>query len=365
MVAPLTLYTKTVKDGLNVYSFQRGYKQPPPHTVVSAYERHVSSRRCIGTPLSDAELAGAIYWGNLDYNQGEALVSDCYEKFKSKISDRAQMGTGLIELNQSVAMISNRVVPLARSLRYLRKGDLSSAAKALGLDGVPSGVKPHKSIANNWLELHFGWVPTVLDIQSAVNVLQSPVNNIYPKVSSRGPQEKIVFAPEVKYVNPGIGWCGSQYQTLHTFNHFLGQRSVYMGAEVRVDNPNLWLANQLGFVSLPGIIWEAIPFSFVADWFGNIGQFLSQGSDFYGLTLDKAFTSKKLVGTRFHKDHSSCTYWGPGYKIFETNQYQTTTVTDFVRSTGISKPGLFVRPFKVWGWQRAATAVSLLTQLLK
>jgi hypothetical protein len=65
-----------------------------------------------------------------------------------------------------------------------------------------------------------------------------------------------------------------------------------LGAEIFVSNPNLYLANKLGFVN-PGVIaWELVPFSFVIDWFVPVGNFLSQWTDFVGLTLQKAYTTK-------------------------------------------------------------------------
>jgi hypothetical protein len=65
-----------------------------------------------------------------------------------------------------------------------------------------------------------------------------------------------------------------------------------MGAEVHISNPNLYLANKLGFVNPAVIAWELVPFSFVVDWFVPVGNFLSQWTDFVGLSLQNGYTTK-------------------------------------------------------------------------
>lgn len=61
---------------------------------------------------------------------------------------------------------------------------------------------------------------------------------------------------------------------------------VFCSAKVQVDNPNLWLANQMGLINPVQMINEGIPFSFVADWFSNLSQVIQQWTDFVGLNVN-------------------------------------------------------------------------------
>lgn len=360
MVAPFVQRNRLI-DTDDYYSDQRGYTQSPPYDVPLRYERRTRKLiRRVGIP--DNSMTA---YNDLDPQVGNALLENCYEKFKGKLSDSASLGASLAELGESVSMITTRLVQLRKFTSALRKGNIVQASAALGLNGERSKASPHKTVAANWLEFHFGWSPLMGDIHDAINVLQSPVSSVYPSASSQGQEEIVWYEPEVRYKAPRLNInCGSGYYERHSFHKFQGSRRVSMRAEVRVTNSNLWLANQLGLINPLSVAWEVVPFSFVVDWFTNVGQFLNSATDFYGLTLDKASTTYVLKGHRERKDYKSCHYWGPGYVLSENNNYELNLISHMIRSPGISKPGLFVRPLKVWGWQRAATAASLLIAIL-
>lgn len=367
MVAPVTNYTKT-SSSANYYSYRSGQKQAKPFNLVLSYLRDlVSNYATTGTGGSaytpEVVSSHTVY---TNFGSDAAMYGQAYERFKSKLSDRASIGVSLLELDQSVAMIAARSTQLIRFGKQLRRGNLVGASHELRLSAVPKGAKASKSFANNYLEFHFGWAPLIGDIHSAIDVLQSPVKTCNPKGSSSEPDKNVAFETPVKYrLDGNVGMCGSSYKSRDTYRYMIGKRRVTVGADVRVSNPNLWLANQLGLINPAVLVYELIPFSFVADWFINVEQFLSSGTDFYGLTLDKAFTSKSVKGRWQFRSNSSCLWWdGTKYVESSTINEKSADFVHFTRSTGISGPGLFVRPFKVWGWRRAAAAVSLLTQQL-
>ena len=56
-------------------------------------------------------------------------------------------------------------------------------------------------------------------------------------------------------------------------------------ARVEITNPNLWLANKVGLVNLPGVLWDIIPWSFLVNMFTNMGSVVNQMTDLAGVTL--------------------------------------------------------------------------------
>lgn len=96
---------------------------------------------------------------------------------------------------------------------------------------------------------------------------------------------------------------------------WLGHESVVLTATVKCTNPNLLLANRLGIINPQLWLWDAMPWSFVLDWWFPIGSFLSNftasvGLAFVGgsITRTRSFSSKWHVNTAY--SFKSCSYNG-------------------------------------------------------
>jgi len=131
-----------------------------------------------------------------------------------------------------------------------------------------------------------------------------------------------------------------------------------MRGEVKISNPNVAIANQMGFVNPLSVAWEAVPFSFVVDWFANVGQCLSAMTDFAGFSVTRSWTTDRLTMTRSYTfDQMN----GTGSEYHE--QYSSKYFSHS-RGSGVASPTLnsALRPI---GVIRGATAISLLVQQLK
>lgn len=374
MVAPIVGPITTEVGGLGpdiqpYYSYQKKYRQSPPIDQPLPYLRDVGKLVWkVGNPPGAARSVGTSVHNTSIVNWDD-LTSKSYDKLKGKMADSAQMAVGLIEGRQSLAMIAARSGQLLQFGRRLSRLDFGGAAKVLRLSAVPKGVSIKKSFASNWLEYYFGWLPLIGDIGSAVNVLQSPLKEQFVKAGAKssGAYWNVQSPQEASRPNALNDWSYlKSFETITVDRQAMGQ-----GVKVAVSNPNLWLANQLGFVNPAAITWELIPFSFVVDWFVNVEQFLSSGTDFLGLTLEDAWNVKYLELTREYYKFVRYRWWVPGTYYPNAQYYYTETLDraickgyHTVRSTGLASPALYVRPLKLWKWKRALTAVSLLTQQL-
>lgn len=127
---------------------------------------------------------------------------------------------------------------------------------------------------------------------------------------------------------------------------------------VRVSDPNLWLANQLGFVNPVVIAWDLVPFSFVVDWFVNVNEFLNSYTDMWGLSFEMPCTSFSIRGTSSIYIVSKGPY---GY-----TRKLSGGCFEFYRSPGIGVgPSLKVRNIRGISPTRGITAISLLIQKLR
>lgn len=270
-----------------------------------------------------------------------------YEKFKQlALGDSTQLGTFLAERKEAFGMVANRVTGLYQAYRALRIGDFRSFLRHLS-------VKPkrkHRSVVRTaageasglWLEYWFGWSPTVNDLYSISEVLAGPP-----------PPGRIHAVSGYPLPLTDSVWTGTSAGRCKWSEE--GVYIVKTGATVQVINPDLQLLQQMGLLNPLSVAWEVIPFSFVIDWFTKFGGVISGTSDFVGISLTDAYT------TRLVKVKGVYTVNGTG-KTDWTYDYVSTRMA---RSKGLIGPVATLPSFLNYGNSktRAATAVSLLTQL--
>lgn len=306
---------------------------PLPFSSGGAYRtsRSGTEATCAGAQAEQAAL--------VDFPSAINIAkSVAYDRLLGQTKNTAQLSVSLIEARQSLSMIQQRALQLAAFTLAVKKGNLKQASKIIGTPQPRTGAI--KSGAGQWLEFNLGWAPAIADIGNAVDVLQQPLKSHFVRASGTA-----------KAASVWNNWPPNPWSS-GTVRHYNRVACRY-GIEVAIDNPNLYLANSLGFVNPASVIWEAVPFSFVVDYVFNIGQFLATGTDFLGLSVKNAFTS-------LHSDGTWSRRWGspPGGESW-FHWWKTT------RETGISTPGLIVKPVWLTSWRRALTCVSLLTVQLK
>lgn len=317
-------------SGVVVYVTSREvWKQKRPFDVPLPFKFSLGS-----TLAGNGYTAPANEW-RLSPSVNNGHLISAYDKLKGSAQDQAELAVSIIEARQALGMMTNRLLSLVTFARRLRRGDIAGAARHLGVMR-PRGSSRRKKFADLWLEYSFGWKPLVQDIYTTVDVLQSPFTS--GKISG-GYKFAWSYSPNVT----------APYSRNWVTN---GVSYLRMGAEVRIDNPNLYLANQLGLTNPASVAWELVPFSFVVDWFSNVGQVLALGTDFLGLSVTNKWT----------------VFGAQGLTQYSWNNYPWTSEVfqhRLERGTTWTLPSVGLRPARLWGWQRCANASALLIQLLK
>lgn len=322
--------------------FRTWYRQTRPwvHPLAFSFNK---TRIISGNQLSLDNM------GPIDSNLEVRATNQAYERFKNGFynSVESQMAVNIAERKQAVSMISKRSLQLLQFTRAVRRGQIHKAAAAIGLSKPPRKRERKwarsKDWSDLWLEFHFGWAPLVGDIGSAVEILQS---GIPPAVVSGSGS-----ASGTTISHPYSHWSESWTVT------DTSRVNVKMKAKVQITSPNLHLANQMGFVNPFSVVWELVPFSFVVDWFTNVGDILASMSDFAGSTLIDPYTTKF---SRHNQDVFFTSTFTPG--IAYTGVAEQILVQ---RSLGLSAPSFEVKPFRGFSVTRGATAIALLLQSMK
>jgi len=318
------------------YKDQSYYKQEAPFNLPLAYT--LDWRRVLdnydpqgGTNPRDA--TGALpYVPSLADNPH----AKAYGKFVELLGEASQWATNFHERQQALDLITKDISVLIKFTRQVARYDFLGAARTLSV-ARPKGLREHSRFAaNNWLKYHFGIEPLVKDIYAGIQTLldvPQPHRILGKTTKSTGRYKSTSSSGAFGHTD------AVEYIT-----------TVQIGAEVEIIDRDSYQLGQLGLVNPASWIWEAIPFSFVADWFTNVGQVLSSFSDFNGLRITNPYTTIFQVSWR-----SELWYFG------SLTHYQSIYVR---RSLSISGPTLHVRPWKDVSVVRGATAISLLIQML-
>lgn len=297
-----------------------------------------------------SDVCDRVIGGKMTYSKvyGSAIKSAqnrSYAKLVDKVHGvRAEMGTTLVESRKAVDMIAKRALWLGKAYKQLRKGNFRGFINTLGMEAKPKHRRTRwtrpKDASGLWLEYWMGWAPTIGDIHNATKVIMR---------GPRGSRPYPVWAGARESVNFRFRDQGGEFYT------WTGIARVHNGCMVEVTNENLALLGELGMLNPAVIAWNVVPFSFMVDWFGNIGSVLSSYTDFMGYKLTRTWTSRLV---RLDYEGHGALPGNPSITFRARGR-----MSGLHRDTSIQKPILqFKRPNGL-SVTRAATSISLLVSI--
>lgn len=336
---------------------KRGTRQPRPIDKKKQFDYFVSYsagemvRHPVGYPPWTLDSGGdwQLLWSNPASSIARVSINDATAKARerciNKLYTKAELGVNLAQAGKSLDMITSRAVQATRAARALRKGRFREFLRHLGVKPLPKDHMRWRTRSRDasrlWLEYWFGWSPLINDIGIAVDNLQADYSKNISSVGTRVERNK-------KKQRNSYGWDRDyDYQWAV---------SVKVQAQIDVVNPNLFLANRLGFINPLVVLWDVIPFSFLADWLLPVSSFLNSFTEFVGLSIKKASSYTKV-------------FWSGS----ETGSSTASKTSRDLRFSAGGWSGQRLLGFPSWKFRsviklpsptRAATAISLLAQNL-
>jgi hypothetical protein len=207
-------------------------------------------------------------------NEGSADTTKATNQAKMRFVNAALGQLGSFEGQVFLGELAETLHAIKRPLESLRR---SFDHYHHVLRRRRKGSKNHKrkALAGTWLEFQFGWRPLVADAEDAIMALHniSKHRNRFAMVSGKG--EDVI-----QLQNESVGASlGSLSWTRST----IGRSTVnvrYSGVvDLTMSNYEV-VQSQLGFRldRFVPTLWEVFPYSFVVDYFSNVGDMLSAWS---------------------------------------------------------------------------------------
>lgn len=316
--------------------WKRYYRQAPPYDLILDYDFR-RWKRIAGSHTGKVPSG----WSptSLSTAANATLESVLYGRLISKIkTETSELGTFMAEYRSNKQMLNDRCAKLLTAAQLVRQMKVKQAMRALVKDKRLHRPIKAKDPAGAWLELSFGWLPTVADILSIAKVLASP----FPARRVR-----VAGSTRVQYYHLYGGWPGRLQDVWWTYN-------LSMSTEVWVTNPNLYMANELGLLNPAVVAWELTRLSFVIDRFVTISTYLQSFTDFAGLSMVHPSHTKKYTWHEWNWDN-----------ISQGNLQWDIDGLALVRRYGIIQPTVALRPLRGLNLREGANYMALLAQQLR
>lgn len=225
------------------------------------------------------------------------------------------LGNSIAEGRQTVDLAKGALRDIAKSARHLKHGNFAEAARILGGGSKENNLADKlstKSIADRHLAYVYGIAPLLSDVYESGKaweaVTAGPRHKDYVRTSSKTDDLSFWYPANT------AKWTGdSRY-------------SVRQRVRVSEDAST---QRKLGLLDPAGIAWELVPFSFVADWFLPISDYLDTLNLFNGLNATVLTTRKHTVQTRVTEFDPYYTWdsWYGGMRTYPTAEQHWYTFT--------------------------------------
>lgn len=199
-----------------------------------------------------------------------------------------------------------------------------------------------KALADQYLELVFGWKPLLADIHAAATT-----------VINSQPQAQRVSATAQTHLE--MSWK-TEDPIQRTDHRVSGILRCGRGVTVEITNPNTWLAERAGLNNGFAVGWDLIPFSFVVNMFVNTGQLVNSITDFAGLSFPSsvAMKSHDLTYDLAYTQLKATKPPSGGHAAWQLDNKRQTL-------GGVGRPPLITKLPEV-SWELAGIAASLFIQ---
>jgi len=354
---------------------KRAYDVPHSYSMSERYAReyamtykHLTCPSPLGCSPSASTTPGVLFrdLGYPSWIASNLITANDQIKLIGKLREKINgsdfnLAIFLAEALESCDTISSAAKRLARAFKFAHQGRWVQAARTLADGPVPPRIRRAKEsdpISGHWLELQYGWLPLLQDVKAAAELLAHQLNVPFRK--RYHVQKRLELTSESSTLRSMGTTCCPITSTTVRATRASTKTQLYAITAYVTEAPTI--PQLLGLTNPASVLWEKLPYSFVADWFLPVGQWL----DARGFASDLVGTfvvSDLRKGIRHVPDisaYSATINPGQGNPIPWTDLSFTRTVSASL-SQFVPMPEF--KPLnQALTWKHAANAVALLVQ---
>jgi len=243
----------------------------------------------------------------------QKAISNLLSRIKDQKVNLVQM---FAERAQTAELFAQTAKRIASCMHALRSGDFLRAARDLGLPGLSQRTLKRMNkrrrngtadgLANNWLELQYGWQPLLQDCYgSAELIAQKQVREIFARTNAKSTLKR-----DRQWYDPAI-----LQPTQKIFRSDNVQFTVKYGVVYGTTDDGIKTMSQIGLLNPATIAWELMPWSFVVDWFIPFGNYVNSWDSTVGLQFKKGFKTTFLKGKHYYRLTENWVHAGTPWEV--------------------------------------------------
>lgn len=216
---------------------------------------------------------GTVVWTPFDAGYGlPAIDTSILNRLETQVMNKlasvnVNVGVEVAESRQTLRMLANCARSAAAAFKAVKRGDAGGLARALGASDK-KGFMPNfgDAIGKRRLEFEYGWKPLIQTTYNLVDTFQKGLKRA--QILSARKMHSDSYPVSDALGNPyQVSSVSGTSKRIHIVKIFASPKSESLDA-----------LGQLGLTNPAGILWELVPYSFVADWFIPVGDILQAAS---------------------------------------------------------------------------------------
>jgi len=269
----------------------------------------------VGRPDQYHQVSGSFVDGYVDWYSngvslgltidGHAILKDAMSNaLLSKAKDmKVNLAQTFAERQQTMNMIGSTARNLADAFKSLRRKDVPGFWNALGLTNRPAArvsqaefkrlqkqkasMDPFTFASNKWVEYKYGWSPLVGDLWNSLELLKKTYKR----------RRKVTTSKQITGKNDFVQLAGlGNALVLNTSDQTVFQGKGSCIFHIGYAEPSA--LSSFGLTNPVELAWELLPYSFVVDWFFDVGGYLTTWDATLGLNFEIGIWSSKCVYAR-------------------------------------------------------------------
>jgi len=298
---------------------------------------------------------------NIDLENLKTLaVTEAYANIKPA---EVEGLVAIAEMRETLQLFVNPLGSAEKLFQRYRKAGRKAAKRNPGRYKNYSVVD---FIEENWLQYRYGIMPIVYDVSSVIELLSGENSKFLfsPFEIARGyatDSDSQSRTDEASYANT---W--TDYEKVNTTN-----RDVKVRAGVLYENNFAPDTFGMQLNNIPRAVWETVPFSFVADWFVNVNDYIAAIAPKYGTKVLGSFQSVVDINVTTAEGRAVGSTYGYNGSYYDFATAETSSevlrTTEKTRGGGNDYIGIAYNPAPFGGnvgKKRMMDSLSLIDQIL-